>query len=58
MEEPASLGLSRAEYQQIEAELRRRGLDRAPTLEAWLRTELVKAALRKRSLPSVELYAA
>ncbi len=43
-------GLTAAEYKEVAAGLRARGLEGTPQYAAWLRTELTKAALRKRAM--------
>ena len=45
----AMRGLTAAEYKEVAAGLRARGLEGTPQYAAWLRTELTKAALRKRA---------
>jgi hypothetical protein len=45
----AMRGLSAADYRTIKTTLRERGLEGTPQYAAWLRTELTKAAMRKRA---------
>ena len=40
--------LTPSEYSAVMADLRTRGLQGTPQYKAWLRTELTKAAMRKR----------
>ena len=45
----AMRGLTAADYRAVKAALRERGLEGTPAYSAWLRTELTKAAMRKRA---------
>ena len=45
----AMRGLTAADYRAVKASLRERGLEGTPQYSAWLRTELTKAAMRKRA---------
>ena len=42
-------GLTLDEYRAVKAALRSRGLEGAPAYGAWLRTELLKASMRKQA---------